>query len=83
MQQTTQLTTNQPTIKPVPPAMRVNVMFTLKHVAHDQAHAETYRLLLNAANRLAMSGEAMKVGDTLILTDEKGNRVGVLDVFKD
>lgn len=63
---------------------RMNIMFGLTHVAHDQMHTEAARLLIAAAEQLTTNGrgEALKVNDTIILTDVNGNRVGVLDVFK-
>lgn len=62
---------------------RMNIMFGLTHVPHDQMHTEAARLLTAAAAQLTTGrGEALKVNETIILTDVNGNRVGVLDVFK-
>jgi len=63
--------------------MRMNIMFGLNHVAHDQAHIEAARLIKSVADKLAEPEEALKEGDTFILRDINGNRVGVADVFKD
>jgi hypothetical protein len=63
--------------------MRMNIMFGLNHVAHDQAHIEAARLIKSVADQLAEPEHALKEGDTFILRDINGNRVGVADVFKD
>lgn len=57
-------------------------MTGLNHVAHDQAATEVARLLRELADRLEQSDVAMQPGDTHILRDANGNRIGVADVFR-
>lgn len=63
--------------------MRVNIMFGLNHVAHDEAHIETARLIRSVADKLAETEHALMPGDVFILRDINGNRVGVMDILED
>lgn len=63
--------------------MRVNVMFGLSHVSENERDYETIRLLQSLTEKLTQHSEPLKVGDTFILCDVNGNRVGVADVFKE
>ena len=63
--------------------MRVNIMFGLNHVEADMREAEAGRLLSVATEKLSQADYTMQVGDAFVLRDINGNRVGVMDVFKD
>lgn len=61
--------------------MRMNVMFGLDHVEPAQRNHETMRLLADLSKAIYTESQELKVGDTFILRDINGNRVGVADVF--
>lgn len=63
--------------------MRMNIMFGLDHVEPTEQNEETRRLLAELSNKIYTESRALTVGDTFILRDINGNRVGVADVFKD
>lgn len=62
--------------------MRVNVMFGLSHVEEDQQNDEAQRLLAELSKKIYTESRQLKVGDTFILRDINGNRVGVMDVME-
>lgn len=63
--------------------MRMNIMFGIDHVAHDEACTESARILRELATKLEEAEFALKAGDSYVLRDINGNRVGVADAFKD
>jgi hypothetical protein len=63
--------------------MRMNIMFGLDHVDADQRNEEVQRLLVALCGSVYKAETPLVVGDTIILRDANGNRVGVADVFKD
>lgn len=62
--------------------MRMNIMFGLNHVETDEQNSEAERILTDLNVKISC-GKPLEVGDTIILRDINGNRIGVADVFKD
>lgn len=60
--------------------MRLTVILGLDHAEPELRKAEAHRLLTELADRIN-SGEQITVGDTHILNDHNGKRIGVADVF--
>jgi hypothetical protein len=58
-------------------------MFGLDHVEQADKNQEAMRLLAELGKKIYTESVELKVGDTFILRDINGNRVGVADVFKD
>lgn len=63
--------------------MRFNIMFGLDHVPEGNRKAEISRLLLQMEKELHLRRGDLQPGDSVVLTDIHGKRVGVTDVFKD
>lgn len=59
--------------------MRLTVILGLDHVEPDMRNQEAQRILTELAQQIGE--KSPDVGDTHILTDEHGQRVGVADVF--
>lgn len=60
--------------------MRLTVILGLDHAERDIQHLEAVRILDSLADKITDKG-SLDVGDTFILRDENGNRIGVADVF--
>lgn len=63
--------------------MRMNIMFGLNHVDADKRNEEVQRILVSVCGSVYHSEYPVVEGDTFIIRDENGNRIGVADVFKD
>jgi hypothetical protein len=63
--------------------MRMNIMFGLDHVDTLQQNDEARRLLAELSKQIYTESKQLTIGDSFILRDLNGNRVGVADVFKD
>lgn len=61
--------------------MRLTVILGLDHVEPTDQQFEASRLLAELADKLGDHGD-LKVGDSFVLRDPNGNRVGVADVFE-
>jgi hypothetical protein len=61
--------------------MRLTVILGLDHVEPTDKQFEATRLLAELADKLADKGD-LAVGDSFVLRDPNGNRVGVADVFE-
>lgn len=61
--------------------MRLTVICGLDHSEHeDIRHFEAARLLIELGKKLNSDVMQLKAGDTFILRDVNGNRVGVCDI---
>lgn len=60
--------------------MRLTVILGLDHADPELRKAEAHRLLTELADRI-YNGDEITVGDSHILTDSNGKRIGVADVF--
>lgn len=60
--------------------MRLTVILGLDHVERDVQHLDVVRILDELADKITDKG-SLDVGDSFILRDVNGNRVGVADVF--
>lgn len=61
--------------------MRVNVMFGLDHVKATERRDEVMRLIEQLGKRL-QEKPTVVVGDSIVLFDSTGKRVGVADVYE-
>lgn len=61
--------------------MRLTVIMGLDHVERDIQHLDAVRILDELADEITDKG-SLDVGDSFILRDVNGNRIGVADVFK-
>lgn len=60
--------------------MRLTVIMGLDHVERDIQHLDAVRILDELADKITDKG-SLDVGDSFILRDVNGNRIGVADVF--
>jgi hypothetical protein len=60
--------------------MRLTVILGLDHVEPTDQQIEATRILSELAGKIVTQGD-IKVGDSFILRDINGNRIGVADVF--
>lgn len=63
--------------------MRLTIICGLDHVEESQRNDEAMRILADLSKQIYTESQLLKVNDTFILRDTKGNRIGVADVFKD
>lgn len=60
--------------------MRLTVMMGLDHIEPEDRNIEASRVLRDLADKVRTKHD-LEAGDTFILRDINGNRIGVADVF--
>lgn len=60
--------------------MRLTLICGLDHVEPSEQNNEARRILAELSNKIYTESPALKHGDTFILRDINGNRIGIVDV---
>lgn len=62
--------------------MRLTIICGLDHAEPETQSFEAARILTELAEKIR-TAEQIQVGDSFVLRDVNGNRVGIADIFKD